>query len=198
MGVCTTSWWDLFAGISPPSSGSSWSSVSCTRLRSDLHKSLDLVEGSPGLASEPAYGRMTNKTHIYSGTSEPPIKETLNKDTIEKNLVPMHPLFACSTVWEYGRMRVWEYGSMRVCEYGSMRVWECVSLRVCEYGRMRVWQYGTCGSDLHGRELGVGSSASGQFQSSDSKTPNVGLLVVSYRLIRELIRTWMWDSAPGP
>ena len=35
---------------------------------------------------------------------------------------------------------------------------------------------------LHGRELGVGGSASGQLESCDSKTPNVSLFIVAHRL----------------
>ena len=37
---------------------------------------------------------------------------------------------------------------------------------------------------LHGRELGIGSSSGGQFQSCDPKTPDVSLLIVTYRLMK--------------
>ena len=37
---------------------------------------------------------------------------------------------------------------------------------------------------LHGRELGIGSSSGGQLQSCDPKTPDVSLLIVTYRLMK--------------
>ena len=37
---------------------------------------------------------------------------------------------------------------------------------------------------LHGRKLGIGSGSGGQFQSCDPKTPDVSLLIVTYRLMR--------------